>query len=91
MKYVSTFSALIIGLAATFTVNSAAQQNNQDNNAIVAKVGGTDVTAADFEKKEAGDLLQARYTMYQSERKVLDQFIDKQLLETQAKKIRVDG
>jgi protein-disulfide isomerase len=86
MKYVSTFSALIIGLAATFTVNSAAQQNNQDNNAIVAKVGGTDVTAADFEKKEAGDLLQARYTMYQSERKVLDQFIDKQLLETQAKK-----
>lgn len=86
MKYISTISALIIGLAVSFTLNLAAQQNNQDNNSVVAKVGGTDVTSADFEKKEAGDLLQARYTMYQSERKVLDQFIDNQLLEAQAKK-----
>ena len=86
MKYVSTISALIIGFAVTLTVNSAAQQNGTNNSDIVAKVGGTSLTTSDFEKQEAGDLLQARYQMYQSERKVLDQFIDNQLLEAQAKK-----
>jgi protein-disulfide isomerase len=86
MKCASTIFALIIGSATTLTVNSAAQLNNQDNNAVIARVGGTSLTAADFEKKEAGDLLQARYQMYQSERKVLDHFIDDQLLELQAKK-----
>jgi len=81
----STIFALIISTAFTLTVNSAAQQN-KDGNAVVAKLGGTSVTAAEFEKKEAGDLLQARFQMYQSERKVLDHFIDNQLLELQAKK-----
>ena len=86
MKYVSTIFAIIICSAAALTVNSVAQQKSQDNNAVVAKVGGTSLTIADFEKKEAGDLLEARYQMYQSERKVLDHFIENQLLEMQAKK-----
>jgi hypothetical protein len=49
-------------------------------------MSGTSVTVADFEQKEAGDLLQARYQMYLSERKVLDHFIEGQILELQAKK-----
>ncbi len=85
MKYVSKVSALIIALATTLTVSSAAQQTNQGNDAV-AKVGGTYLNSADFEKQEAGDLLQARYTLYLSERKVLDKFIDDQLLDLQAKK-----
>ncbi len=85
MKYVSKVFALIIAVATTLTVSSVAQQTNQENNAV-AKVGGTYLTSADFENKEAGDLLQARYTMYLSERKVLDKFIDDQLLDLQAKK-----
>jgi protein-disulfide isomerase len=84
MKYTSTVFALIIGLTATLT--SVAQQTNQDHDALVAKISGTSVTVADFEQKEAGDLLQARYTMYLSERKVLDHFIEGQILQLQAKK-----
>ncbi len=85
MKYVSKGFALIIAIATTLTVGSAAQQTNQETDAV-AKVGGTYLNSADFEKKEAGDLLQARYTLYLSERKVLDKFIDDQLLDLQAKK-----
>lgn len=85
MKYVSKVFALIIAVATTLTVNSAAQQTNQENDAV-AKVGGTYLNSADFEKKEAGDLLQARYTMYLSERKVLDKYIDDQILDMQAKR-----
>jgi predicted DsbA family dithiol-disulfide isomerase len=86
MKYLSAISVLILGLTATLTLNSTAQQNNQTSDAVVAKIAGTSLTAADFEKKQSGDLLQARYQMYLSERKILDQFIDNQLLELQAKK-----
>jgi protein-disulfide isomerase len=83
MKYSSSISALILGLAATLTFNCAAQ--SQDST-VVAKIAGTNLTTADFEKTQASDLLQARYQMYLSERKILDQYIDNQLLEVQAKK-----
>jgi protein-disulfide isomerase len=86
MRYLSTIFAVILGLTTILTVKSTAQQNNQGNDALVAKIAGTSLTAADFEKKQSGDLLQARYQMYLSERKILDQFIDNQLLEMQAKK-----
>ena len=85
MKYISTTFALVMGLAFTFTAKSIAQ--NQDGSAVVAQVGGTNLTATDFENKEASSLLQARYQLYISERKVLDQYIDDAIIEQQAKKV----
>jgi protein-disulfide isomerase len=86
MKRIFTIFALVTGLAFTFTANLVASsaQDNQENT-VVAQVGATKLTAADLEKKEAGSLLQARYQLYVSERKVLDQFVDKEILELQAK------
>jgi protein-disulfide isomerase len=86
MKYVSTM-VVVMGLAAGLTtVTAAAEQNKQDNNGVVAQVGGTNLTTTDFENKEAGALLQARYQLYLAERKVLDKFVDQEILEIQAKK-----
>ncbi len=86
MKYVSTMFALVMSSALTFTVNSAAQQNKQDQNPVVAEIGGKALTVSDFENKEAGAVLQARYQMYTSERKALDKFVEQEVLEQQAKK-----
>ena len=44
------------------------------------------MTAEELEYKQAGKLLQARYKYYLTERDALEQFIDDQLLEMQAKK-----
>jgi len=86
MKRFLTISALITGLALAFASNLAASsdQDNQENS-VVAQVGSTKLTSADLEKKEAGSLLQARYQLYVSERKVLDSFVDKEILELKAK------
>lgn len=85
MKSVYTVFTLILAIATTLPVSSAAQQNNS-NSSAVANVNGTNLTTADFQQKEAGSLLQAQFQLYKSERKVLDEFIDKELLELQAKK-----
>ncbi|MGH9529031.1 MAG: hypothetical protein ACRD2S_03830, partial [Terriglobales bacterium] len=85
MKQISKIFALIL-LTGALALSSTAQQNNPDNNTVVVRIGATSLTAADFDKREAGDLLQARFQMYQSERKVLDHFIDDQILELQARK-----
>ncbi len=84
MKRVFAGFALLTGLTCALTLNSAAQQTDA-NNSVVAQVGKTNLTTNAFEKDEAGSLLQARYTMYQAERKVLDHFVEDQLLELQAK------
>lgn len=85
MKRVFTGFVLLTGLTFALALSSAAQQNDQANSSVVAKVGKTNLTTNDFEKQEAGSLLQARYEMYKAERKVLDQFIEDELLELQAK------
>jgi predicted DsbA family dithiol-disulfide isomerase len=83
MKRLFSVFALLISSAATLTLGSAAQAQN---NALVAKVNGTTITATDFENKEAANLLQARYQLYLSERKILDHFMEKEVLELAAKK-----
>jgi predicted DsbA family dithiol-disulfide isomerase len=85
MKYRFALCALIIAFTTTLTLSSAAQQTKNNNDAV-AQIGGKKLTTADFENKEAGDLLQARYKMYESERKVLDKYIDDELLKQQADK-----
>lgn len=57
---------------------------NQSN--VVAEIGGRKVTEDELEQKEAGRLLQAKYKYYLAERDALQQFIDDEMLEMQAKK-----
>ena len=58
----------------------------QSQSGVVAEIAGRKVTADELEDKEAGKLLQAKYKYYLAERDALDQYIDDQLLEMQAKK-----
>jgi protein-disulfide isomerase len=58
----------------------------QNDSAVVAEIAGRKVTANELQEKQAGKLLQAQYKYYLAERDALDQFIDDQLLEMQAKK-----
>jgi len=58
----------------------------QNGSSVVAEIAGHKVRADELEEKEAGKLLQAKYKYYLAERDALDQYIDDQLLEMQAKK-----
>jgi protein-disulfide isomerase len=58
----------------------------QNGSSVVAEIAGHKVSADELEEKEAGKLLQAKYKYYLAERDALDQYIDDQLLEMQAKK-----
>lgn len=72
-----------IGAAlAAFSVPAMAQ-NDSD---VVADIGDRKVTEGELEHGQAGKLLQARYKYYLAEREALEQFVDDQLLEMQAKK-----
>ncbi|MGA7440799.1 MAG: thioredoxin domain-containing protein [Candidatus Sulfotelmatobacter sp.] len=74
----------LIGLGLALCVCVPAIGQNDAN--VVAEIAGKKVTADELEYKEAGKLLQAKYKYYLAERDALDQFIDDQLLEMQAKK-----
>ena len=58
----------------------------QDSTDVVAEIGGRQVTAGEIEQKEQSKLLQARYKYYVAEKDALEQYIDDQILELQAKK-----
>jgi protein-disulfide isomerase len=58
----------------------------QSDSGVVAEIAGRKVTADELEQKEAGKLLQAQYKYYLAERDALEQYIDDQLLDMQAKK-----
>jgi len=58
----------------------------QDDSGVVAEIAGQKVTTEQLMDKQAGKLLQARYKYYLSEKDALEQYIDDQLLEMQAKK-----
>ncbi len=58
----------------------------QEHSSVVAEIGGQKVTEEELEQKEAGRLLQAKYKYYLAERDALQQYVDDELLEMQAKK-----
>lgn len=58
----------------------------QIDSSVVAEISGRKVTVDELEDKQAGKLLQAKYKYYLAERDALEQYIDDQLLEMQAKK-----
>jgi protein-disulfide isomerase len=78
-----TLVALGLGIALGALSIPAVGQNDSN---VIAEIGGRKITADDFEQKEAGKLLQAKYKYYLAERDALNQFIDDELLELQAKK-----
>ena len=78
-----TLIALGLGIAmGAFSVPAM----SQDSSSVVAEIAGRKITAEEMEQKEASKLLQARYKYYIAERDALDQFIDEQVLDMQAKK-----
>lgn len=56
---------------------------------VIAEINGNKLTLEEFEKKRASALFQARNNYYKVERQALDQFIDEQLLEEQARRENV--
>ena len=80
-KYAPIAFGLGIALG-TFSIPAV----GQNGSSVVAEIAGHKVSADELEEKEAGKLLQAKYKYYLAERDALDQYIDDQLLEMQAKK-----
>jgi protein-disulfide isomerase len=60
--------------------------NNSGNDPAVAEINGKMIHLSDLERQLPTPLFQARTTYYDTERRVLDQFIDQYLLEEQARK-----
>jgi protein-disulfide isomerase len=58
----------------------------QTDSTVVAEIAGRKVTASELEEKQASKLLQAKYKYYLTEHEALEQYIDNQVLELQAKK-----
>ena len=78
-----TLIALGLGIAmGAFSIPAV----GQNESSVVAEIAGRKVTLDELEDKEAGKLLQPKYKYYLAERDALEQFIDDQLLELQAKK-----
>jgi protein-disulfide isomerase len=77
---------LQITLALSLALVLSIPATGQNEASVVAEIAGRKVTAEELEYKQAGKLLQAKYKYYLAEREALDQFIDDQLLELQAKK-----
>ena len=78
-----TLIALGLGMAlGAFSIPAV----GQNDSTVVAEIAGRKVTTHELEDKQAGKLLQAKYKYYLAERDALDQFIDDQMLEMQAKK-----
>jgi protein-disulfide isomerase len=75
---------MVLGLGTVFgaTLPAIAQENSN----VVAEVAGRKITTEELEQKEAGKLLQAKYKYYLAERDALEQFIDDELVEMEAKK-----
>jgi protein-disulfide isomerase len=83
MSVAQKFLALGLGAAFAFAgTNTAFAQND---NTVVAEVGGVKVTISELEREESAKLLAAHYQYYLVETKALDELIDKKLLEQKAK------
>src|SRR5580704_15335768 len=75
---------LALGVAPTLS-RAQASSAGKDNN-VIAEVNGQKLMMSDLEQSEGSKLLQARSSFYDAQRKALDDLIDQNLLEQQAKK-----
>lgn len=85
MKVRLAVVCLAVGVCLTGLINLNGQAVPSDKSAVVAEVNGEKLTFGDLEQQEGGQLLQARYQYYTSQRKALDQLIDEKLLEIHAR------
>lgn len=60
-----------------------------ESSEIVAEIGASKITRAEFEQKESAKLLSARYKLYMAERQALDDLVDDELLKQQAEREHV--
>jgi protein-disulfide isomerase len=82
-------SSVALCFGACLVVASAEMQHSGVNlsaGAVIAEIDGKKITAREFEGKRNDKLFQARNAYYQTERKVLDDFIGEYLLEQQAQR-----
>lgn len=78
-------SLIAFGLAAVLSIAYQSVAAQEDST-VVAEIGDHKVTAQELHQKEASKLLQVRYKYYLAERDALDQLIDDELLEIQARR-----
>src|SRR5271168_2493410 len=76
---------IAIGLGVALPIFSIPAVGQESTN-VIAEINGHPVTAGELEQKEASKLLQARYKFYVAQRDALQQYIDDEVLEIQAKK-----
>jgi protein-disulfide isomerase len=75
--------ALGVGIAVSAFSIPAISQDSTD---VIAEIGGHPITAGEVAQKENNKLLQARYKYYVAQKDALEQYLDEQVLERQAKK-----
>jgi protein-disulfide isomerase len=81
---------LRMALALTFLAAASAIIFAQDaNQEPVARISGRTLTLNDLRSQESGELLQAQYKYYLSERKALEEAIDNSLLKDEAQKKQI--
>jgi protein-disulfide isomerase len=79
------YALIALGLSMLLGASSIPALS-QSSSTVVAEIDGRKVTVDELEQKEAGKLLQAKYKYYLAERDALEQLINDDLLELQAKK-----
>jgi protein-disulfide isomerase len=73
-------------LAATLSVNGAAQSGGQDKGSALATVDGTTISSTDVDKSIASDLAKLEAQIYELKKNSLNDLIDEQLLAQEAGK-----
>lgn len=87
MRALFSTSFFIIGLMyAGAAVQAAEKASEGAGGAVLADVDGAKLTRAEFERRYAARLYQARNNYHDAERKAMDDFIEQYLLERAAKK-----
>jgi protein-disulfide isomerase len=76
--------ALALSVAPTLSLGQASSIGKDPN--FIAEVNGQKLMMSDLEQAEGSKLLQARSSYYDAQRKALDDLIDQNLLEQQARK-----
>jgi len=82
MLHLRKLAGVVLGAAVFLSAGNALAQTDTT---VVAEVNGVKLTVADLEQEESAKLLQAHNQYYQSEKKALEDLIEKRLLEQKAK------
>jgi protein-disulfide isomerase len=80
------FVTLVAILAATLSLNGAAQSGGQTNGAALATVDGKAISSAEVDKSIATDLSKLEAQIYELKKNTLNALIDEQLLAQEASK-----